>query len=46
MDGETILTLEEVGRQLHCTNERVRQIQNQALQKLHDRMVEDEKRTP
>ena len=46
LDGETILTLEEVGRQLHCTNERVRQIQNQALQKLHDRMVEDEKRTP
>jgi len=44
LDGAAVLTLEEVGKQLHCTNERVRQIQNQALQKLHDRMIEDEKR--
>lgn len=41
LDGETVRTLEEVGRQLHCTNERVRQIQNQALQKLHTMMVSD-----
>ena len=41
LDGETVLTLEEVGRKLNCTNERVRQIQNQALQKLHDQMLSE-----
>ncbi|MBQ7207085.1 MAG: sigma-70 family RNA polymerase sigma factor [Lentisphaeria bacterium] len=44
LDGSPILTLEEVGKKLNCTNERVRQIQNQALQKLHDRMIDDERR--
>ena len=44
LDGSPILTLEEVGKKLDCTNERVRQIQNQALQKLHDRMIDDERR--
>ena len=43
LDGSPILTLEEVGKNLNCTNERVRQIQNQALQKLHDRMIDDER---
>ena len=42
LDGETVLTLDEVGKRLHCTNERVRQIQNDALRKLHDLMLEDE----
>ena len=42
LDGETILTLDEVGKQLNCTNERVRQIQNEALRKLHDLMLKDE----
>ncbi|WP_419644697.1 sigma factor-like helix-turn-helix DNA-binding protein [Victivallis vadensis] len=35
LDGEPIRTLDEVGTELNCTNERVRQIQNQALRKLH-----------
>lgn len=35
LDGEPIHTLDEVGTELNCTNERVRQIQNQALRKLH-----------
>lgn len=34
LDGEPIRTLEEVGAVIGCTNERVRQIQNQALRKL------------
>lgn len=34
LDGEPIRTLEEVGAIIGCTNERVRQIQNQALRKL------------
>ena len=42
LEGETVLTLEEVGKRLHCTNERVRQIQNQALQKLHDQMLNEQ----
>ena len=42
LDGEAILTLDEVGKQLNCTNERVRQIQNEALRKLHDLMLKDE----
>ena len=36
--GETVKSLEEVGRVLNCTNERVRQIQNQALLKLKNRI--------
>ena len=46
LDGEPVLTLEEVGRQLNCTNERVRQIQNQALHKLHDLMLNDQNDNP
>ena len=38
LDGSPILTLEEVGRQLNCTNERIRQIQILALEKLHTMM--------
>ena len=37
--GEPVRTLDQVGRELDCTNERVRQIQNIALKKLHNRMV-------
>ncbi len=39
LDGEPVRTLEEVGAMMHCTNERVRQIQNQALHKLHARLT-------
>lgn len=34
LNGEPIRTLEDVGKLIGCTNERVRQIQNQALRKL------------
>lgn len=37
--GEPVRTLDQVGKELDCTNERVRQIQNIALKKLHNRMV-------
>jgi RNA polymerase primary sigma factor len=37
--GFPVKTLEQVGKELNCTNERVRQIQNLALKKLHNRMV-------
>lgn len=38
LDGEAVRTLDEVGAALHCSNERVRQLQNRALRKLHDMM--------
>ena len=38
LDGSPVLTLDEVGSILHCTNERVRQIQLQALRRLHKQM--------
>ena len=38
LDGEPVRTLDEVGAVLNCTNERVRQIQNQALRKLHQKL--------
>ena len=37
--GRPVKTLDQVGKELDCTNERVRQIQNIALKKLHNRMV-------
>ena len=40
LDGEPIRTLDEVGQQLGCSNERVRQIQSRALEKLHHRICE------
>lgn len=40
LDGEVVRTLDEVGSELHCSNERVRQIQNRALTKLQKKMVE------
>jgi RNA polymerase primary sigma factor len=40
MDGSPIMTLEDVGGMLNCTSERVRQIQNQALKRLHKQMTE------
>ena len=39
LDGSPVLTLEEVGKQLKCTNERIRQIQILALKKLHKMMT-------
>ena len=39
MDGSPIMTLEDVGEMLNCTSERVRQIQNQALKRLHKQMI-------
>ena len=38
LDGEAVRTLDEVGAELKCSNERVRQLQNRALRKLHDMM--------
>ena len=38
LDGEAVRTLDEVGDILHCTNERVRQIQNKALRELHRKL--------
>ena len=41
LDGAAVMTLESVGTMLHCTSERVRQIQNQALKRLQRRMEEN-----
>ncbi|MBE6389448.1 MAG: sigma-70 family RNA polymerase sigma factor [Lentisphaerae bacterium] len=41
MDGSPVMTLEDVGNLLNCTSERVRQIQNQALKRLHRQMLEN-----
>ncbi len=40
LGGEAVRTLDEVGAELNCSNERVRQIQNRALHKLQEKMVE------
>ena len=39
LDGTPVQTLDQVGKLLCCTNERVRQIQNQALRKLFRMMT-------
>ncbi len=39
MDGSPVMTLEDVGKMLNCTSERVRQIQNNALKRLHKQML-------
>ena len=39
MDGSPVMTLEDVGKLLNCTSERVRQIQNQALKRLQKQML-------
>ena len=39
LDGTPVQTLDQVGQLLKCTNERVRQIQNQALRRLFKMMV-------
>lgn len=41
LDGEAVRTLDEVGEMLNCTNERIRQIQNQALRKLQILMTKE-----
>jgi len=40
LDGEPVLTLDEVGRVMGCSSERVRQIQERALRKLQKRILE------
>ena len=40
LDGTPVQTLDQVGQLLSCTNERVRQIQNQALRRLYRMMTE------
>jgi RNA polymerase primary sigma factor len=42
LDGQDELTLEEVGRKFKVTRERVRQLQNLALQKIRKLMVKNE----
>ena len=39
LDGTPVQTLDQVGKLLNCTNERVRQIQNQALRRLFRMMT-------
>lgn len=39
LDGTPVQTLDQVGQLLSCTNERVRQIQNQALRRLYRMMT-------
>jgi RNA polymerase primary sigma factor len=39
LDGTPVQTLDQVGKMLSCTNERVRQIQNQALRRLFRMMT-------
>ncbi len=39
LDGNPVQTLDQVGKLLSCTNERVRQIQNQALRRLFRMMT-------
>ena len=41
LDGTPVQTLDQVGQLLSCTNERVRQIQNQALRRLYRMMTEN-----
>ncbi|MBE6358994.1 MAG: sigma-70 family RNA polymerase sigma factor [Lentisphaerae bacterium] len=41
MDGAPVMTLEDVGTLINCTSERVRQIQNKALERLHKLMMEN-----
>jgi RNA polymerase primary sigma factor len=40
LDGGTRLTLEEIGEQFHVTRERIRQLQNRALNRLKRRLSE------
>jgi RNA polymerase primary sigma factor len=45
LDDDTPLTLEQIGKRLRLTRERIRQIENEALSKLHDYLTE-ERETP
>lgn len=46
IEGEKTLTLEEVGKKLKVTRERIRQIQNLALKKLRGEIEKKDKRRP
>ncbi len=41
LDDDTPLTLEQIGERLGLTRERIRQIENEALNKLHDYLTEE-----
>ena len=43
LDDNTPMTLEEIGERLRLTRERIRQIENEALNKLHDYLTEERK---
>jgi DNA-directed RNA polymerase sigma subunit (sigma70/sigma32) len=38
LDGNAVMTLEDVGLAVGCTRERVRQIQNKAIKKLQGKI--------
>ena len=46
LDDDTPLTLEQIGSRLGLTRERIRQIENEALNKLHDQLVEEDSDEP
>ena len=42
IEDHTPMTLEEIGARLGLTRERIRQIENEALIKLHEHLTEDQ----
>ncbi len=46
LDGKTPMTLEEVGQEFGVTRERIRQLQNVALQKMHKALSKKERPNP
>jgi len=43
VDGDAVLTLKDIGAFLQITRERVRQIEKEALEKLHEKLTADYK---